>query len=284
MKFAQGKTILRCAGFIPAWALVLAACAELSVVPAPELQSVLGGDVRKIAVRLRNTGDQPVAAELRSRLLQASSATAVRLGEVPWGKIQVLPGQTIVESAQVFFPAVKAETRFLVQWVEGKNTVVGKTEVLVYPTNLLNELKPLAGDDDGALGVFDPQNQIKPLLKNAKVDFVDLEDIGLESFRGKLAIIGPFQSKAQMREGLADQLQALGKKNAAVVWIQPHPAKRDKLQPSFYSVAQNEIAIVVVQPELVADLSENPQAQINLIHFCKLALHPEPLHLPQSSP
>ncbi len=284
MKFAQGKTLLRCAGFIPAWAVALAACADLSVVPDTEPQSVLGGDVRKIAIRLRNAGDQPVAAELRSRLLQASSATAVRLGEAPWKRIQVLPGQTIVESAQVSFPAVKAETRFLVQWLERTNTVIGKTDVLVYPTNLLNELKPLAGDDDGALGVFDPQNQLKPLLKNAKVDFVDLEDTGLESFRGKLAIIGPFQSKAQMRKGLADQLQALGKKNAAIVWIQPRPAKRDKLLPSFYAVPQNEIAIVVVQPELVVNLSENPQAQLNLIHFCKLALHPEPLHLPQSSP
>ncbi len=151
-------------------------------------------------------------------------------------------------------------------------------EVWVYPTNLLAELKPLAGDQ--ALGVFDPQNQLKPLLKNLKLEFTDLENLDLENFSGRLAIIGPFQSQAQMRDGLAKQIQALAKKGAAIVWLQPPPEKRSRLQPSFYSVSMNTNAVVVVQPELVADLPDNPQSQLNLVYFCKLALHPQPPALP----
>ena len=151
-----------------------------------------------INVRFRNPSASPVAADLRTRLYQASSATAAPLGEAPWKKLAVLPGQTVLESATATFPAVKAETRFLVQWLDGTNQVIGVTQVLGYPPDLLKELKPLAGDDP--LGVLDPQNQLKPLLKAAAVEFQDLEDTGLENYHGKLAIIGPFQSRGQMRK------------------------------------------------------------------------------------
>jgi hypothetical protein len=258
-----------------------AAQAQLQLVTNAEPQRIFFGDAKTISVTFHNPGDQSFAEEIRARLLQTSSATAVQWGEVPWKKLQVLPGQTVLESAQLDFPAVKAETKFLVRWLENSN-IIGTTEVLVYPTNLLAELKPLSGEEP--LGVFDPQNQLKPLLKNLQVDFVNLENLDLENFSGSLAIIGPFVSKAQMREGLADQIKALAKKGAAIVWLQPAPAREEKLQPSFYSVTVNTNAVVVVQPELVANLPENPQAQLNLIYFCKLALRPQSSALPGLSP
>src|SRR5438034_7904156 len=147
-----------------------------------------------------------------------------------------------MESAALDFPVVKAETRFLVQWIGGTNKVFGKTEVLVYPRDILKDVKPLVGDDDGALSVFDPQNQVKPLLKSAALSFLDLEDAGLEDFHGKLAIVGPFESKAQMRESLAKQIETQATKGAGVVWIQPPAARRDKLQPSFYIVPAGRVA------------------------------------------
>jgi hypothetical protein len=308
------------------------ACAQLQVVPAgssafrrfgdfsqpdrinaelrTDEQCVFAGDARKIAVVWHNAGDKVVEADVRARIYQTSSATTILLSEVPWKKLQVLPQQTVIESAQLDFPAVKAETKFLVQWfADGSGAgfqpasaggatniarssseqagkmpapLLGTTEVLVYPTNLLADLKALAGGDP--VGAFDPQNQLKPLLKKLQVEFVDLEDVGLDNFHGKLAIIGPFQSKTQMREGLASQIQALAKKNTAVVWIQPPPEKPDKLQPSFYFVPENQIAVVIVQPDLVANLPESPRAQLNLVYFCQRALHHEPFHLPQSFP
>ena len=260
----------------------LAAPAQLQLMPDVQSQRVFAGDARKVTVVWHNAGDKTVEAEIRARMLQTSSATAVQLSERPWKKLQILPGQTVVESAQLDFPIVKAETRFLVQWLVDSNQITGVTDVFVYPTNLLAELKPMAADEP--LGVFDPQNQLKPLLKNLRLDFADLEDAGLENFSGKLAIIGPFQSKPQMREGLAGQIQALARKGTAMVWLQPPRERRAKLLPSFYSMPEGPAAMVVVQPELVANLPNNPQSQLNLIYFCKLALNPQPFTLPDPSP
>lgn len=250
-----------------------------------EVTCVFAGDARKISLTWQNLSDVAVEVDVRARIYQTSSATTILLNEVLWKKLQVLPHQTVMESAQLDFPPVKAETKFLVQWVENTN-VIGKTEVLVYPTNLLAELKSLAGDNP--VGLFDPQNQLKPIFKGLQIEFTDLEDVGLDHFQGKLAIIGPFQSKSQIYESLANQIQALAKKKTAVVWIQPSAdssrrGDREKLQPSFYSVTENQIAIVIVQPELVANIAENPRAQLNLIYFCKLALTPQPLTLPNMS-
>ncbi|HXI71290.1 MAG TPA: hypothetical protein VNN22_13115 [Verrucomicrobiae bacterium] len=277
MKSFKPLTLLLAAG---CW--TSAALAQMQLVTNAEPQRVFGGGTKMISVMFHNPGDKGFADEVRTRLWQTTSATAIQLGETPWKKLQILPQQTVVESVQLDFPAVKAETRFFVQWLENTNHILGKTEVLVYPTNLLAELKPLT--DGEPLGVFDPRNQLKPLLKILKVEFSDLEISGLENFSGKLAVIGPFQSKAQVREGLANQVQALAKKGTAVVWLQPPPGKRDKLSPLFYSVMQNTNAVVIVQPELVVDLPGNPQSQLNLIYFCKLALNSQPLTLPDLSP
>jgi len=250
----------------------------LQLRPDPEPQRVFAGAARAVTVVWHNDGPQLAEADISARLIQTTSATAVRLGETPWKKLQVLPRQTVIEAAALDFPAVKAETKFVVQWLAGTNEILGKTEVLVYPTNLLAELKPLAGDDGP--GLYDPQNQLKPLLKLLKLRFTDLQNGGLEDYSGKLAIIGPFSSRSQLREGLADRLKTMAKKGVAVVWLQPPPEKTDKPIPSFYSVTAGTNAVVVVQPELVADLAENPQSQRNLICFCHLALTPEPLVLP----
>jgi hypothetical protein len=261
---------------------VRAAEAQLQVVANKEPQSVFSGDARNIAVMFRNPGDKAVEIEITTRLYQASSATAMRLSDAPWKKLQVLSGQTVIESAKLSFPEVKTETRFLVQWVTGTNTLLGKTEILVYPADLLKELKPLAGDEPP--GIFDPQNQLKPLLKSVAIEFTDLEDVGLEDFSGKLAIVGPFASKTQMREGLDRQIESLAAKGVGVVWIQCPPERRDKLKPTFYTVTPDQGAVVVVQPDLVADLPGRPQAQLNLIHFARLARQPEPIRLPHLTP
>lgn len=257
--------------------------AQLQTLPDPEAQRVFAGEGRKLTVLLHNASGSPVEADLRTRLYQASSATTVPLGEAPWKKLGVLPGQTLLESATMTFPPVKAETRFLVQWLEDTNKAAGTTEVFVYPPDLLKGLKPLAGEEP--LGVLDPQNQLKPLLRAVAADFQDLEDTGLEDYHSKLAIIGPFQTKAQMRESLVNRsVEALARRGAAVVWIQPPPEKRQELKPSFYAVPEGKGAVVVVQAHLVANLAEKPQAQLNLIQFARLALHSEPLQLPRLTP
>jgi hypothetical protein len=266
--------------FALAGAAPIVAYGQLELVTNREAQCVFAGDARNVSVTFHNPGGNDFVGEIRTRIFQSSSSTAVLISEKPWKQIQVPVEETVLASAPLDFPAVKAKTKFIVQWLAGTN-ILGVTPVLVYPTNQMAELKPLAGDE--ALGVFDPQNQLKPLLKSLKIYFVNLEDSDLENFSGKLAVIGPFQSKAQMRDGLANQIKTLAKSGVAIVWIQPPRALDGKLRPSFYSVSESSNAVVVVQSDLVSDLPENPQSQLNLIYFCKLALNPQPPVLPDLS-
>jgi len=257
----------------------VAVFAQIVLVTHAEPQWVFAGEARQVSVVWRNAGDQMFAGEIRTRMLQTSSATVVTIGEAPWKRLQVLPGQTVLESAWLDFPLVKEETRFVVQWLDNTHLVMGKTEVLVYPTNLLAELKPLAGGDR-ALGVFDPGNELKPLLKAARVQFEDLEDSGIGSFGGRLAIIGPFASRQHMAGDLADRIKKLARHGTAVVWILPPADARARLMPTFYIVPAGTNVIVVAQAVLLAGLAEQPPAQLALLELCRLAMNPAPPVLP----
>src|ERR1041384_6160933 len=92
--------------------------AQLEIANKSASQCIFSGAAKNISVTLRNPGSEIFANEVRVRLFQTSSSTAVQLGDVTWKKIQVLPRQTVLELAQLDFPAVKAETKFLVQWLE----------------------------------------------------------------------------------------------------------------------------------------------------------------------
>jgi hypothetical protein len=255
--------------------------AQLQLLPDKESQRVFAGDARNISVVFHNPAQTNCERDFHVRILQASSSTAVLISENAWKRLQIPAGETILESAPLNFPDVKAETKFLVQWIANSNQVIGPTQVLVYPTNLLHELKSLLGED--AVGVLDPNGKLKPLFKSNGVEFLDLGEMALEGFTGKLAVIGPFQSKAQMREGLAQTIQRITRKGVAVVWLRPPTELKEAIKPSFYVVPEGKGAIVVAQPELVANLSENPGSQLNLIYFCKLALNPVPPQLPDLS-
>jgi hypothetical protein len=251
--------------------------AQLQLVAAAETPCVFAGEGRTIPATFHNPATNAVQADIRTLLLQASSATAAPLLEAAWKQLEVLPGQTVLESAPFSFPSVKAETTFIIRWQNGPE-LLGTTEVRVYPDNLLQTLKPLA--QDTAIGVLDPQNQIKPLLQNARIDFADLARCGLEAFSGRLAIIGPFADATQMPTDIAKQARALAKRNTGVVWLQPPPGKHDQLRPSFYSVPAGAAAVIVAQPDQVAGLADDPRAQLRLVRFCELAVHPEPIRLP----
>jgi hypothetical protein len=270
--------------WLDTWLLLGIACcgagmarAQLQLLPDREPQRVFAGEALKITAAWRNAGDHAVTAELRIRLYQASSGTAAPLSEKPWKTITLLPGQTVLESALIDFPAVTAETRFLIQWLEATNRVAGRTEALVYPANLLGELRPLLGD--AHWGILDPNNELRPLFKQSRLEFVDLGEAALEDFQGRLAIFGPFSAETQIREGLARTIREMARKGVAVVWIQP-PPPRDEIKPSFYLVPEGKSAVVVVQADLISNLAERPQSQLNLIQVCRLALDPEPFSLP----
>jgi hypothetical protein len=267
------------------WRLLVLVCgwpamvgAQVELPGSQEPQRVFAGMAQNISVTFSNPGDENFKANIRIRVFQTSSSTSVPLGDWYWKEFEVLPRQAVLESASLDFPAVNAETRFLVQWMADKNHIIGNTEVLVYPTNLLGELKVMFGGDE--MGVLDPNNVLKPIFAQDGLKFLNLEAIALEDFSGKLAIIGPFESKTQWREGFPQAVKRIASKGAAVVWIQPPSNPEDEIKPSFYVVPEGRGAVVIVQPELLSDFSKSPKSQQNLIRFCKLALKPEPFALP----
>ncbi len=251
---------------------------QLRLLPDEKPQCVFAGEPQTLSLRWRNPGGQPGTAEIRAKIFEATTAVAAPFREAPWKNLTVLPGQTVVESATLAFPLIRAETRFLVQWLTESDHVVGTTEVLAYPPDLLPGLKPLL--DGTALGVFDPMNRLQPLLKKAAIESSDLEDVGLDHFEGKLAILGPFGSSSQMRDGFAKNVKALARNGVGVVWMQPPMKNRQRLEPSFYIVREGRGAVVVVQHELLVGLSESPEPQLTLLELCRLAAKPESLRLP----
>ncbi|HTV39603.1 MAG TPA: hypothetical protein VMF08_03435 [Candidatus Sulfotelmatobacter sp.] len=276
------------------WALIAAACgwlnaagAQLEIVSNGAPESVFCGSQNQISIIFHNGGSESFDGEIRMRVFQATSDTAVSMGEAAWKKLEVLPQQTVLESAQLNFPPVNAETLFLIQWISDSNRVVGTTSVLVYPTNLFQALRPFL--DRKNFGVFDPGNQLKPLLKRQGISFADLGEMKLDDFRGRLAIIGPFQSQEEVPKGLANRIKTIARKNVAVVWIQPPQAvslasplnwERKRIEPTYYWVRKRQTAIVIVRPDMASDLPKNPQSQVTLIYLCRFALDPEQMALP----
>jgi hypothetical protein len=254
------------------------AMAGLELVSEKVPLRVFSGGVRTVPVVWRNTGDRPASLSLSRRFYQASSATAAPLSQTPWKELTILPGQTVLESVTLDVPAVSAQTRFLVQWLQNSNSALGVTEVWAYPTNILRELGALAGVEPA--GLYDPQNQLKPLLRAVHVEYVDLEEAGLERFVGRLVIVGPFASREQVCEWLPDSLRSLAMRGVAVVWLLPPVELRGKIKPSFYTVLEGKGSVVVVQAGMLGDLSQNPQAQVDLVDLCRQAVKPQPLQLP----
>jgi hypothetical protein len=254
------------------------AAAQLQLVPSAEPHEVFGGRSQNIPVTFRNDSASQLAVDLRTRLYQTTPAVAAPFGPpLRWKTLQIPPDQTVLELASLDLPTVKAETHFLIQWLDDHDHLLGASELRVYPANLLAELKPMLHGE--VLGVLDPLGQLKPILKAQAIEFVDLADSPLDEFTGRLAIIGPFSSSSPMPDGLVNQIKTIARKNTAVVWLQSPHEQDEKLLPSFYSVPENTNSVVMVQPGLVSDPQNNPRAQLNLVALCRLALHQQPLLL-----
>jgi hypothetical protein len=266
--------VLRVIGIAAFWLGTVGARAGMQIIPDAKPQQVFAGLGRPVSLTCRNAGEETLAAAVAARIYQVDSATAAPMADVSWKNIRILPGQTILESARFDFPAVKARTRFIIQWHVAGN-VLGTTDVLVYPTNLLDELKLLAGGTNGT-GVFDPGGEWSALLKST--GFVDLGNAPLEGFRGKLAVIRSGDSTNGIDASLARTVKELARHGVAVVCIGPPAASPDELQPSFYSVSEQNALIIFVQPELVARPGQDPRSQLNLVYLCKLALKPKSAH------
>jgi hypothetical protein len=244
--------------------------AQLEVSSGDEPQACFGGERRTIRIFVRNSGAGSEEKTLRTRVYQASSSTIMPLGEAqPWKKLTVLGGQTLLESATVNFPEVRAATRFYVRWLDDGGKSIGQTRVTVYPAKLLKELTVLSGEKP--FGIFDPQERITPLLKRLEIEFVDLtEGERLDSFQDRLAIIMPGDTTSAPPGEWHKRVPALTTRGVSVVLIaRSLPATRASNHPLIFVNGP----VVSMAPEVISDLETNPTAQETLLQCARLALN-----------
>jgi len=245
------------------------------VIASSTSPEVFGGRPVRIQVQWRNPHDGALEIHGRIRRFQLASATAVPCGDSPWKTIRILPHQTILEPVTLEFPQVNAETRFLVQWLDGTNPPFGSTVVLVHPTNLLDQLKPWTTPGNG-LGIWDAQEKLKPLLNERNLPFTDLECTGRETFRGTLAIFLDHDTDTAPPPWRAPAIKGMAIQGVGVLWIRPPIERPRPAQPSYRAVKLRTGSVVIAHPELVTDLAHRPESQLNLIALCRLAMASEP--------
>lgn len=251
--------------------LPLSSPARLVVVSSDPVPAVFGGGPRQIRILVRNPAQTTATVQVQYQILQTATALAAPAsGLLPWKRLTVLPEQTIVDLVPMSFPLVGGETRYVVRWLDAAESVLGTTEVLVYPTNLLFELKPLA--DGRSLGLFDPDNQIKPLLREMNAEFDDLENSGLEHFTGRLAVLGPFAAGQPSPAHLVPTSRRLAKTGVNLVFLTPMEPGSLMLEPATTVAGFGTGTIVVCRSVTLNHFDENPLAQLNLVRLARLAV------------
>jgi hypothetical protein len=234
--------------------------AQLELVPDEQMPAVFARRPQKIRMIFHNSSNETAEANVQTRLRQLSFGSAMPVSDAqPWKRLRVLPQQTVLETYRATFPAVRAATQFQIEWLG-----IGRTDVMVYPADLLNKLSALAGEKP--LGVLDPDNQLHPSLKEAGIDFTDLET---ESADARLALV--WSNANELPEFITKRV----KDGMAVVWI------RKPTSTAAYAVRLGTGAVVVASTSSVSPLADSPTAQLNLIRFAELALEPEALRLPE---
>ncbi|NQU11323.1 hypothetical protein HQ590_11060 [bacterium] len=233
--------------------LPLTASAQLELVPG-DVQHVFAGKPQIVRVMFHNPTDKPAATELTTRLWQVSSGAVMPVGEAqPWKELEVLPRQTVLETIELTFPEVAAPTRFRVQWGG-----LGRTDIDVYPPNLLKQLGTLVGEK--ALAVWDPDDHLRGLLRAAKTEFADYES---ETPTAPLAIV--WTSTARLPDLIVERVR----KGMAAVWVRP----QQLLVATAMSLGQG--MVLVVPESLLVGLAESPAKQAELVRLANLALRPQ---------
>ena len=253
--------------------------APLTLVPGESPQLVFADEAQAIGVWFRNSTATNAEVALHFRVFQASSATVLPIGDLhSWKTLPVLAGQTVVESWAVKLPAVRVDTRFFVRWLDERGNALGATEVIAVPRDLLRELKSLAGDRP--LGVFDPQDYLRPLLRRLGVGFEDLDPDGIERFRGRLAVVCATDAKEEEPAALSRKLKKCRETGVNVLWFRnvvPAPAEPVPV----CLLRQGAGTLVVADARGLTDLTVSPARQRVLISLARLAVNAEQFELIQ---
>ena len=257
-----------------AFVLLVVSARALEVVRLPEPQQVFADGLRAVEVRFRNSAPEAARIEVRIQLLQLSSATVAPVGGPrAWKRLTVLPGQTILETAEIEFPKLRTPARFAARWLDADGKLLGVTEVWAHPENLLAAFKLLAGGQ--AVGLSGETGALRPVLTAHGIVVSELSGAkSWDDFRGRLALFvsKPGSSQDEFRTDAAVLSRA--KEGLAVVWLQTPRAIPPSVPPLVERMQVGRGGVVLAPESLLAGLDRSPAAQLALMRLAELALSP----------
>jgi len=247
---------------------IFPARAALEIIAPDEPQIIFSGTPAAAFLKIRNPAAERAESEYSLRLVQLSSSTAMPVGEIqPWKKIEVLGGQTVLETAPVTLPEVRAMTAFRLE-ISSLGHVVARIPLLGYPPDTLSRMKDYTGEM--GIGLQDPDGKLKPALAKAGITISDLElsDLGA-GFQGRLAIVGPYAARKATDSEWKDLATKLAGRGVGVVVLLPLSITVPL--PEMLRDGQ----VVIVRGVKWGDLETSAAAQLLLLQAVELAL-PKP--------
>ena len=245
---------------------------QLSIVAPKKLPALFPG-ANSLTPMWTNRGPEQVEMEIKGALFQAGSKLALQLPLEIVEKLRLLPNQAALMPINFEVPEVRAKTLFVIQWQDPSAKALGKTELKVYPSDLLRELELMAGDT--ALGIFNLDAKFETGFRNSKVKSERLEQDGIGGYAGKLLIAGGEQAQDSSRETLI----AVARRGAVVVCIVAH-SDDEILRPNFSARAYGAGVVVFVQETFLDHFDTNPESQLRLVEICRMAMKPGTPELP----
>jgi hypothetical protein len=258
----------------------LATWAQIEFLPATAPQAIFGGQPSTIGVTLCNRGAETAQSEFSTRLLQVSSATVMPVSQPqPWKRIQVLAGQTLVESVPVRLPEVRTKMLFRLAILAGGKPIA-HYPVVACPPDLLKQMASLGGAK--RVGIFDPEGKLRPALDHAGAPFVALEiNEDRASEECALAIFGPFASRDKVPAELAARATELAKRNVAVIALLPSGAlsgvDQSGISECVTVLRGGSRGSVIVCEGGAKEFDGSAGAQLALFRMAELALGLQPL-------
>jgi hypothetical protein len=258
-----------------------AALAEINVASVQATPVVAFSGESVLDVVVSNSASKSFAGNIQVRLYECSSATIMPVGPAKaWKKIEAPSGKRTIETVAVDYPSVSSETIFQLRFFDETRNVVGKMTVRILPTDLLKQLSTLSGTNQ--LGIYDPENQLKPVLSRLQVAFEDLEDDGrFDGFHGNVLLAGPFSASAKITESLQRRISAKAKASCSVIWMLP-----PHVQGPFASVFMRKKSgsEAILRDAAFKDLAHSASAQFDLLRSVQFSLYPDKSPLSHNQP
>ena len=223
--------------------------------------------LQPIEVRIRNLINQTQQVHLEATLFQLSSSTAMPAGVRTNRQVRLQSNQTIVEQLVLLFPEVRTPTLFQIRWTTATNEQVGKSLVQVIPADSLKSLNKLVGDQ--SLGVVDPDDRFKPLLKGKGVEFAEVGESEWAEFAGKVILVveGPGLSPEFQQSILA------GHSRVSLLWLREGKAPLGL--PGLSLVRENQKSMAILDfPGLLTE-TNSAAAQYQLVRAVENLLNPD---------